>query len=157
NALAVRVHGQQLRHALIDLDRHRRVLEVARHAAFAVAREIEIEVDRTAPLQVSHVDAGLAEALHGHQAHHDARPGDSGLVAAGAAVAVAPAAGRQVNALAAPFARQRAYVFGRHAGFGFLPFRRLGNAVIRAEQIGLPFVETDGVAVHVLRVVETFL
>ena len=61
DALRVRVHGRQLRHALIERDRHRGVFEVARHAAFGIAGEIEIEVERAAPLQVAHVDAGLAE------------------------------------------------------------------------------------------------
>ena len=100
--LAVGVHGRQLRHALVERDRHRGVLQVARHAAFGVAGEIEIEIDRRAPLQVAHVAAGLAEPLHRREAHHHARPLDAGLVAAGAAVAVAPAAGREIDALRAP-------------------------------------------------------
>src|SRR5688572_20860753 len=108
NGLAVGVHGRQLRHALVELDRHRRVLEVARHAAFGIAGEIEIEVERAAPLQVAHVAAGLAEPLHRRQAHHYARPLDAGLVAAGAAMAVAPAAGREIDALLPPLAGERA-------------------------------------------------
>src|SRR6185437_7203507 len=105
NALERRVDGRQLRHALIKLDRHRGAFEIARHAAIGIAGEIEIEIDRAAPLQIAHIDAGLAEALHGNEAHHDACPLDAGLVAAGAAMAVAPAAGREIDALAAPFAR----------------------------------------------------
>ena len=108
-------------------------------------------------MQVAHVDAGLAEALHGGEAHHGARPLDAGLVAAGAAVAVAPAAGCEVDALLAPFARERAHVFGRNAGFPLLPFRRLRDAVLVAQQIGLPFVKADGVGLYILFVVEAFL
>ena len=107
-------------------------------------------------MQVAHVDAGLAQPLHRGQAHHDARPLDAGLVAAGAAVAVAPAAGRQIDPLPAPFARQRAHVLGRHAGFLLLPFGRLGNAVLLADQIGLPGVESDRVGLHIVFVVEAF-
>src|SRR5262249_41746731 len=97
--LGVGADRRQLWHALVELDRHRGILEVARHAAVGVAREIEIEVERAAPLQIAHVDAGLAQPLHGCEAHHHARPLDAGLVAAGAAVAIAPSAGRQIDAL----------------------------------------------------------
>src|SRR6185436_10878290 len=106
---------------LVELDRHRSAFEVARHAAVGITREIEIEVERAAPLQIAHVDAGLAEALHRGQAHHHARPLDAGLVAAGAAVAVAPAAGRQIDALPAPLARERTHVPRRHTGLLLLP------------------------------------
>src|SRR5262245_10413366 len=105
DGLPVRVHRRQLRHALIELDRQRRVFEVARHAALGIAGEIEIEVERAAPLQIAHVAAGLADTLHGREAHHHARPRDAGLVAAGAAVAIAPAAGREIDTLPAPLAR----------------------------------------------------
>ena len=155
--LAVGVHGRQLRHALVELDRHRRVLEIARHAAFGIAGEIEIEVERAAPLQVAHVAAGLAEPLHRREAHHHARPLDAGLVAAGAAVAVAPAAGREIDALASPVARQRAHVLRRDAGFLLLPFGRLRNAVLDAEQVVLPLVEADSVGLDVFLVIEAFL
>src|SRR5208282_3724677 len=64
---------------------------------------------------------------------------------------------RKIDAFAAPFARQRAHVFGRHAGFGFLPFGRLGDAILLAQQIRLPLVEADGMGCHVFLVVETFL
>src|SRR6202035_3495067 len=134
DALEARIHGRQLRHALIELDRHRGVLEIARHAAVGVAGEIEIEVERAAPLQVAHVDAGLAETLHRGEAHHHARPLDAGLVAAGAAMAVAPAAGREIDALLAPLARERAHVFGGNAGLLLLPLGRLGDAVLVADQ-----------------------
>src|SRR6202035_900458 len=110
DALEARIHGRQLRHALIELDRHRGVLEIARHAAVGVAGEIEIEIERAAPLQIAHVDAGLAEALHRREANHHARPLDAGLIAAGAAVAVAPAAGAEIDALLAPFAGESAHV-----------------------------------------------
>src|SRR5262249_12078052 len=99
----------------------------------------------------------LAEPLHRGQAHHDARPLDAGLVAAGAAVAVAPTAGREIDALPAPFARERAYVLCRHAGPLLLALPRPGDAVLFAEKIGPPFVEADGVGFHVLLVVEIFL
>src|SRR5262249_58644654 len=99
------------------------------------------------------VAARVPEPLHGGQAHHDARPWDAGLVAAGAAMAVAPAAGREIDALPAPFARERAHVLCRHAGLLLLPLRRLGDAVFFAEQIGPPFVEADGVGLHVVLVV----
>src|ERR1700683_2363347 len=108
DALEARVHGRQLRHALVELDRHRGVFQIARHAAVGIAGEIEIEVDRRAPLQIAHIDAGLAEALHGGEADHDARPRNAGLVAAGAALAGAPAAGGQIGALFAPLAGARA-------------------------------------------------
>ncbi len=157
DALIVRIHGRQLRHALIELDRHRGIFEIARHAAVGIAGEIEIEVDRRAPLQITHVDAGLAEALHGNEAHHDARPGNAGLITAGAAVAVAPAAGREIDALTPPFARQRAHVFCRNAGFLLLPLGRFRNAVIVAKEIGFPFIEADRVGLDVAFVVEVFL
>src|SRR5581483_5037496 len=128
---------------------NRRVLEVPRHAAFGIAGEIEIEIDRAAPLQIAHVHAGLAQALHGGEADHDPRPLDAGLVAAGAAVAVAPAAGREIDAFAAPLAGERAHVFRRYAGFLFLPLRRFCHAVFVAEEISLPDVEADGVRAHV--------
>ena len=150
NALAVGVHGRQLRHALVELDRHRGVFQIARHAAVGVAGEIEIKVERRAPLQVAHVDAGLAEPLHGDEADHHARPLHAGLVAAGAAVAVAPAAGREIDALSAPFAGERAHVLRRNAGFLLLPLRRFRDAVLFAEQIGLPLVEADGVGLDIL-------
>src|SRR5260370_528958 len=73
------------------------------------------------------------------------RPADAGLVAAGAAVAVAPAAGGEIAALAPPFPREPANVSRRDAGFLFLPLRRFCNAVFLAEQIGFPHVEADGV------------
>ena len=155
--LAVGVHGRQLRHALVERDRHRGVLQVARHAAFGIAGEVEVEVDRAAPLQIAHVAAGLAEPLHRREAHHHARPLDAGLVAAGAAVAVAPAAGREIDALPAPLAGERAHVLGRHAGLLLLPLRRLRDAVLVAGEIGRPLVEADGVGLHVVLVVETFL
>src|SRR5262249_47363042 len=119
--------------------------QIARHAAVGVAGEIEIEVERAAPLQIAHVAAGLAEPLHGAEAHHHARPLDAGLVAAGAAVAVAPAAGREIDALPAPLPRQRAHVLRRNAGLLLLPIGRLGDTVLVAEQIGLPLVEADRV------------
>ena len=141
DALAVGIHGRHLRHALVKVDRHRGVLQIAGHAAVGIAGEIEIEVDRRAPLQVADIDAGLAQPLHGGEADHHAGPWNAGRVAAGAAVAVAPAAGRQIDALLAPFARKRAYVLGRNAGFLLLPLGRLRNAVVVAEKIGLPLVE----------------
>ena len=157
DALAVGVHGRQLRHALVELDRHRGVFQIARHAAVGIAGEIEIEVDRRAPLQIAHIDAGLAETLHGDEADHHARPLNAGLVAAGAAMAVAPAAGRQIDALLAPFAGQRAHVLGRNAGLLLLPLGRFRHAVLVAEQIGLPLVEADRVGLDILLVVEVFL
>ena len=50
DALEGRRHARQLRHALIELDRHRGVFEIARHAAVGVAGKIELEVERAAPL-----------------------------------------------------------------------------------------------------------
>src|SRR5262249_18640453 len=125
DGLRIGVHGRKLRHTLVELDRHRRVLEVARHAAFGVTWEIEIEIEWAAPLQVAHVAAGLAEPLHGREAHHHARPLDAGLVAAGAAVAVAPAAGRKIDTFLPPLAGERAHVLRRDAGLLLLPFRCL--------------------------------
>ena len=151
------IHGRQLRHALIEGDRHRGVFKIARHAAFGITGEVELEIERATPLQISHVDAGLAEPLHRGEAHHHARPLDAGLVAAGAAVAVAPAAGRQIDALAPPLSRERADILGRNPGFLLLPFRRLRDAVLFADEIGLPLVEADGVGLHVFLVVEAFL
>src|SRR5277367_1570152 len=116
NALVGRGHGRQLRHALVELDGHRSVFEIAGHAAVGIAWKIEIEIERAAPLQIAHVDAGLAEPLHRRETHHDAGPLDAGLVAAGAAMAVAPAAGREVDALPSPFAGERADVLRGNAG-----------------------------------------
>src|SRR4029077_707229 len=110
DALEGRRHGGQLRHALIERDRQRCAFEIARHATLGIAGEIELEVEWAAPLQVTHVDAGLSEALHRREAHHDPRPLDAGLVAASAAMAVAPAAGREIDALPAPFTRERAHI-----------------------------------------------
>ena len=108
-------------------------------------------------MQVAHVDARLAEPLHRGQAHHDARPLDTGLVAAGAAMAVAPTAGREIDAFPDPLACERTHVLCRHAGLFLLPLRRLPDAVLFAEEICAPFIETDGVGLHVLLVVEVFL
>ena len=157
DALEARAHGGELRHALIELDRHRGVLEIPRHAAVGIAGEVEIEVERAAPLQIAHVDAGLADALHRREAHHHAGPLDAGLVAAGAAVAVAPAAGREIDALPAPLARERAHVLGGNAGFLLLPFGGLGDAVLVAEEVGLPRIEADRVGGDVVLVVQAFL
>src|SRR6266571_655140 len=157
DALEGRRHARQLRHALIELDRHRRVFEIPRHAAVRVAGEIELEIERAAPLQITHIDAGLAQPLHRGQAHHDARPLDAGLVAARATMTVAPAAGREIDALLAPFARERAHVFCRNTCLFLLPFRRLRSAVLLAEEIGLPLIEPDRVRLHVFLVIEVFL
>ena len=51
----------------------------------------------------------------------------------GTAVAVTPAAGREVGALRRPFTRQRAHILGRNAGLLLLPFRRLRDAVLVAD------------------------
>src|SRR5262249_23326516 len=152
-ALEARVHGRQLRHALVELDRHRGVFQVTRHAAVGIAGEIEIEVERAAPLQIAHVDARLAEPLHRREAHHHARPLDAGLVAAGRAMTVAPAAGREIDALLAPLAGQCADVPRGYAGLLLLPLGRLRDAVVLAEQIGSPFVEADRVRAHIVLVV----
>ena len=157
NLLQRRVHGRQLRHALIQLDRERGRFEIARHAAIGIAGEIEIEVDRGAPLQVPHIDAGLAQSLHRDEAHHRARPLDAGLVAAGAAMAVAPAAAGEISALLCPFARERAHVLGRNAGLLLLPFRRFRRPVLLAHDIGLPRVEADGVGRDIVFVVQAFV
>ncbi len=157
NLLARGVDGGQLRHALEQLHRHGGVLHVARHAALGVAGEVEVEVDRRAPLQVAEVDAGLAEALHRHQAYAHARPLDASGVAARAAVAGAPAARAEVGALGAPFAGQRADVAGGNAGFLLGPFGSLGDAVLLAEEVGLPHVEPLGTGGDVVLVVEVFL
>ena len=69
-------------------------------------------------------------------------------------MAVAPAAGREIDALAAPFPRQRPHVLRGNAGLLLLPFRRLGDAVFLADEISLPLVEADGVGLHVFLVVE---
>ena len=152
-----RVHRRQLWHALKQLNRHRRLLDIAGHAAVGVAREIEVEIDRGAPLQIAHVDAGLAQSLHRDQAHHGARPLDAGLVAAGAAVAVAPTAAAEISAFGRPFARQRAHVLGWNAGLLLLPFGRLGHAIALAHDIGLPGVEAGRVRLDVFLVVKPFL
>src|ERR1700720_2090159 len=68
------------------------------------------------PLQGPHVAARLPEPLHRRQAHHHARPLDAGLVAAGAAMTVAPAAGRGIDAPPAPLPGARAPGAGRAAG-----------------------------------------
>src|SRR6185295_7495572 len=110
-----------------------------------------------APLQIAHVAAGLAQPLHGRETHHHPRPLDAGLVAAGAAMAVAPAAGREIDALLPPLAGERAHVLGRDAGLLLLPFRRLRDAVLDAEQVFLPLVEADRMSLDVVLVIETFL
>src|SRR5205823_5729611 len=132
-------------------------LEVARHAAVGVTGEIEIEIERAAPLQIAHVDARLAQPLHRGEADHHARPLDAGLVAARAAVAVAPASGRKINAFSSPLARERAHIFGRNAGLLLLPLGRLRDAVLLAEKVRLPRIETDGVGADEFLVVETLL
>src|SRR4029077_4602212 len=98
DALERRRHARQLRHALIELDWHGSVFEIAGHSAVGVAGEIELEIERASPLQIAHVDARLAQSLHRGQTHHDARPLDAGLIAASAAVTVAPAAWREIDA-----------------------------------------------------------
>ena len=97
---------------------------------------------------------GLAEALHGDQADHDTRPLDAGLVAAGAAVPVTPAARAEIGFFAAPISGQRPYRLGRHARLGFLPFRGLGHAIFVAQNVIAPHVEADGAVFDIVLVVE---
>ena len=133
------------------------MVQVAGHAPFGVAREIEIGVHRRAPLEVAHVDARLADTLHGDQADHHPGPLDAGGVAARPAVAVAPAAGAEIGLLPAPVAGQRADRLGGHAGLGLLPFGRFRDAVLVAHDIGLPDIEAQGLGLDELLVVEPFL
>src|SRR5262249_54171770 len=81
----------------------------------------------------------------------------SGLITASAAVTIAPAARREIDALLTPFPCQCADVFGRNAGFVFLPLWRFRDAVLFAEQIGFPLVEAHRVCLDIIFVVEAFL
>ena len=155
NDLRIRVYRQQLRHPLIQLHTHPRVVYVARHAAVGIAWKVEIEVVGRAPLQIAHVDAGLAEPLHRDEADHRARPLNPGGISAGAAVAVAPGAGAQVGLLGSPFSCERANVACGHAGLRFLPFGRFRDTVGFAEDVVGPLLEADGVSRNVVLVVKT--
>ena len=121
--------------------RGRGVGHVAGDAALGVAREEERQIDRRAPLQIAEIHARLAQPLHRHEAHHRARPLVAGGAAAGAAEAVAEPAGGEIGALGAPLPRQRAHRARRHAGLALLPFGRLGDAVVVAEDVALPLLE----------------
>src|SRR5262249_57187627 len=103
------------------------------------------------------VHARFAEALHGNEANHDARPLNSGLITASAAVTIAPAARREIDALLTPFPCQCADVFGRNAGFLFLPLWRFRDAVLFAEQLGFPLVEAHRVRLDIISVLQAFL
>ncbi len=101
------VHRRQLRHLLEEVHRHRRARQVSGETTLGVAREIEARINGRALLQAADVDARLAESLHGHQAHHAARPVGASRGAAGCAEAV-DAAGGEIGLLAAPSAPARA-------------------------------------------------
>ena len=132
NHLGGRVHGRQLRHALIQLNSEAGMVQVSGHAAVCVTGEIKVKIHRCSPLQVANVNTRLAQALHRDQAHHGASPLDAGGVAAGTAVPIAPSANPEVGFLASPFTRQRPHIAGRYGGFGFLPFGAFGDAVLLA-------------------------
>ena len=135
NDLRIRVDRKQLRHALVQLHAHAGVVYIAGHATIGVAGEIEIEIVRRTPLQIAHIDAGLAEPLHRDQADHRPRPLNPGGISARAAVTVAPGAGAEIGFLRSPFSGECADVAGRHAGFRFLPLGRFRRAVGLAEHI----------------------
>ena len=132
NHLGGRVHGRQLRHALIQLNSEAGMVQVSGHAAVCVTGEIKVKIHRCSPLKVANVNTRLAQALHRDQAHHGASPLDAGGVAAGTAVPIAPSANPEVGFLASPFTRQRPHIAGRYGGFGFLPFGTFGDAVLLA-------------------------
>ena len=97
-------------------------------------------------------DARLAQALHGLQEHHHARPLGAVGGAAGAALAAARAGG-EGGALARPLAGQGADDAGLDARLLGRPLGRLGHAVRLAQDVGLELVEADGAVGDVVLVV----
>ena len=154
DALPHRVHGHDVRHALVVVGRIRPEGQLAREGALAVAREIETEVEGRAELQIAEVDARAAPALHRAENGHHPGPLHARRGAAGAAHAHSPAARAEVGLLASPLARQGADVACRHPGFFLLPLGRFGLAVALAQNIGLPLLEPGGPLRHEILVVE---
>ena len=50
------------------------VLDVTGNTAIGITGEIEVHVNRCARSQAAKIDTRLAEASHGHQAHHGTCP-----------------------------------------------------------------------------------
>ena len=149
-----RIHRQDMRHALIIVERIAGPHEVAGNPAVRIAREVEMQVMRGADLETAEIDARLAPALHRHHHDHAARPLLPRRAAAGAAESRAGHSDSQIDLLAAPHARERAHVLGRNAGLPLLPLGSLGDAVGFAQEIGLPLIETGRAASDVVLVVE---
>jgi hypothetical protein len=63
------IHRQDMRHALIIVERVAGPRELPGNPPVRVAREVEMHVVRSADLEAAKIDARLAPALHGH--HHD--------------------------------------------------------------------------------------
>ena len=150
-----RIDRGELGHALIEVDAETRVEDVPRDHPFRIAGKIEIGIERGPLGHIAHVDAGLADALHGHETDHRAGPFVAGGIAAGAAESCASARG-EIGLFRPPFPGQGADVFGGYARFVLLPLGRLRDAVLFAEDIVSPFLETDGAVRYIFLVVEVF-
>jgi hypothetical protein len=97
--LSHRAHGHDVRHTLVIVGGVCARGEFTREAAFAVSREIEIEIERCAELQIAEVGARSTVALHGTEDGHHARPLRAHRTAAGAAQTHAPTAGTEIGFL----------------------------------------------------------
>ena len=79
------IYRQDVRHALIVVDRIAGPYQVTGNPAIRIAWEIEMQVVGDADLEAAEIDARLAPALHGHHHDHAARPLRAGRAAACAA------------------------------------------------------------------------
>ena len=150
------IERRELRHAQIQADPQGSRGQVAGHAAIGIAREGEAQIDGRAPLEQAVIDARFAYALHGHQAGHGARPLNACGRAAGAAVTIAPTTRAQIGLPARPAPRQCAHFPGRNAGLQLLPFGRLRDAILDAQQVIAPFIETQAAIGNEFLVVGVF-
>ena len=107
-------------------------------------------------MQVAVVDPGPPHALHCHQAGAGARPLDAGGRTAGAAMAIAPAAGTKVSLFLAPLSREGADILGGDTGFALLPFGCFGYAVLFAQNVVLPYLKAGAALGNEFLVVQAF-
>jgi len=135
-------HCRELKHALVEINRRGGSFDIAGNPPLGIAWEVKPRVHRCPDGHVAHVDSGLAEALHRHQADHGARPFQAGGAAAGAAQLVASSACAKIGFLGSPFPGQRPDVFSRDAGLAFLPLGSFGNVVFLAQDVILPRVKS---------------
>src|ERR1700681_4963480 len=153
NLLLDGVDCGDVRHSGVVVHHRRRVYDVPRDAPVSIARKVEVKIHWRAELQVAKVYYWLAPTLHGHHLNHAARPLRPGCRAASTAEACTGPSRAEIGPAFAPSPSEAADVLCRYARFGFLPLRRLGNAVGYSEKIVAPFQETVGSPLNVVLVV----